>query len=94
MKKRVYIETSIPSFYYTRRTDAEAVARMTWTQQWWREFADQFQLVSSAAVIAELRRGSDELREKRTALLKDVELLEISDEVTLSTTNWAFPCRC
>jgi len=37
----VYIETSIPSFYYTLRTDPESVARMNWTRRWWQEYADQ-----------------------------------------------------
>ena len=28
MRKRIYIETTIPSFYHTLRTDPESVARM------------------------------------------------------------------
>lgn len=81
MQKRVYIETTIPSFYYTLRADAESVARMNWTRRWWSEFVGQFRLVSSAAVITELRRGSGETRDRRIALLKDVPLLEITGEV-------------
>ncbi len=30
MKTRVYIETTIPSFYYTLRTDTESQAMMNW----------------------------------------------------------------
>lgn len=81
MPKRVYIETTIPSFYYTLRTDAESVARMNWTRQWWLEYVGQFRLVSSPAVVAELRRGSGKTRDQRIALLKDVPLLEITGEV-------------
>jgi len=81
MQKRIYIETTIPSFYYTLRTDTESVARMNWTRRWWSEFAAQFRLVSSPAVIAELRRGSGETRDRRIVLLKDVRLLEITEEV-------------
>lgn len=51
----VYIETSIPSFYYTLRTDPESVARMQWTRQWWQEYADKSSLVTSATVIEELQ---------------------------------------
>jgi len=70
-----------PSFYYTLRTDAESVARMNWTRQWWSEFSAHCTLVSSSAVIAELRRGTGQTTGQRIALLKDVELLEVTRRV-------------
>jgi len=81
MMARVYIETTIPSFYYTLRTDVESVARMNWTRRWWSEFARQFTLVSSPAVVAELRRGTGKTTSQRISLLKDAELLEITAQV-------------
>lgn len=81
MRQRVYIETSIPSFYHTLRTDPESVARMHWTRLWWSTYANSSELLSSAAVIAELERGASEKTEARLALLSNVELLEISNEV-------------
>ena len=81
MRQRVYVETSIPSFYHTLRTDPESVARMHWTRLWWSTHADSSELLSSAAVIAELERGTSEKVQDRLALLSDVELLEISNEV-------------
>lgn len=81
MKTRVYIETSIPSFYYSLRADTESVARMNWTRRWWSEFAPQFTLISSAAVIAELRRGTGKTTTRRISLLKNVELLEVTRQV-------------
>ncbi len=47
----VYIETTIPSFYYTLRTDPESVARMHWTRQWWEEYSGTCTLATSAAVL-------------------------------------------
>lgn len=81
MRKRVYIETTVPSFYYTERTDPEAIARMNWTRQWWTKHASAFSLTSSAAVIAELRRGTGVHMQSRVALLRDVTLLPITEEV-------------
>ena len=81
MRERVYIETSIPSFYHTLRADPESVARMHWTRRWWSTHADSSELLSSAAVIAELERGTSEKVQARLALLSDVELLEISNEI-------------
>jgi hypothetical protein len=81
MRERIYIETTIPSFYYTLRADPESIARMHWTRQWWDSYADESELLSSAAVIAELQRGAGEQTDARIALLSNVELLEISAEV-------------
>ena len=35
IRQRVYIETTIPSFYYEVRTEPEMIARRNWTQAWW-----------------------------------------------------------
>ncbi len=35
MKPRVYVETTVPSFYYEVRAEPEMVARRDWTRQWW-----------------------------------------------------------
>jgi len=55
---RVYIETSIPSLYYTLRTDPKSVARMHWTRQWWEVYAAEAELVTSVVVIEELQQGN------------------------------------
>ncbi|MCH8295368.1 type II toxin-antitoxin system VapC family toxin [Candidatus Poribacteria bacterium] len=83
MNKRIYIETTIPSFYHTLRTDDESRVRQKWTRQWWNEYADEFILTSSVAVIEELSEGTSEKTQQRLDLLKDVELLPIRDEVEL-----------
>ena len=81
MRKRIYIETTIPSFYYTLRDDPESVARMHWTRQWWDRFAGEFDLLTSDAVIAELSRGIGERTDERIALVDGLELLDITGEV-------------
>ena len=83
MNKRIYIETTIPSFYHTLRTDDESRVRQKWTRQWWNEYADEFILTSSVAVIEELSEGTSEKTQQRLDLLKDVELLSITDEIEL-----------
>jgi predicted nucleic acid-binding protein len=81
MHKRIYVETTIPSFYYTLRNDPESVARMHWTRRWWRRFARECHLLTSDAVIAELARGTGKTGKARIALLNGLELLEITEEV-------------
>ena len=77
----VYIETSIPSFYYTLRSDPESVARMHWTRQWWEAYCEEAKLVTSVAVIEELREGTGGKTQQRIALLDSATVLPITDEV-------------
>ncbi len=74
MQKRIYIETTIPSSYYTLRTDEESLIRQKLTRQWWDEYANLFTLTSSTAVIDELVEGSRQVTLDRLALLDSVEM--------------------
>jgi len=77
-----YIETSIPSFYFTGRTDTLSIARKKWSQIWWAKFADEFRLYSSLAVTVELERGTlEDLKTRRISLIAELPMLEISTEV-------------
>ena len=64
MKPTVYIETSIPSFYYEIRTEPTLVARKAWTRQWWDHQRHDYILVTSEAVLEELERGDYPNKEK------------------------------
>jgi len=81
MSNRIYIETSIPSFYFTERKSPDAIARKNWTRQWWEEYSSHFTLLTSTAVIYELRQGKNNITVDRINLLKDIELLEITQEI-------------
>jgi hypothetical protein len=82
MKPRVYIETSIPSFYYEVRTEPDMVARRQWTQQWWEHAEDDYSLVTSLAVIDELNRGNFPSKKESLELLGKLPLLPIEEAVT------------
>ena len=57
MKKRVYVETSIPSFYFEARSEPSMAARREWTRRWWNKSHEKCEMVTSEAVIEELSRG-------------------------------------
>lgn len=78
---RVYVETTIPSFYYTLRTDIESRAMQSWTRKWWDQYADQFTLVSSIVVIEELSDGTSEKTQDRINLVKDLEMLSVTTRI-------------
>jgi 2-phospho-L-lactate guanylyltransferase (CobY/MobA/RfbA family) len=81
MKPKVYIETSIPSFYFETRTNAAAVARREWTEEWWEVEREQYEIVTSIAVIDELRATPSPKREQCLLLMSDIPLLSITEEV-------------
>lgn len=81
MKPQIYIETTIPSYYYERRTDSFALAFRDATKQWWDNERDKFRIVTSVAVIDELSAGDYQSKDSGLIILKDVELLEINTDV-------------
>lgn len=68
---RVYVETSIPSFYFERRQEPEMAARRSWTRRWWSEAEERYDLVTSVAVLDELERGSFDSRDDCLELLSE-----------------------
>lgn len=81
MKPRVYIETSIPSFYYEIRTEPEMAARRSWTREWWEEERHHYELVTSLAVTEELERGEYPGKSDTLALMESVPILPVGDSI-------------
>ena len=81
-KPRVYVETSIPSFYHELRTTPAVVARRDWTRQWWDDAPAKYELLTSPAVINELSAGIPERSELRLSLIQDLPLLPIEQAIT------------
>jgi hypothetical protein len=80
-KPRAYVETTIPSFYHTTRSGATAVARRQWTRRWWELAVDRYAMVTSDAVLDELRDGDYPSREPALALVAELPLLEVTPAV-------------
>lgn len=79
--KRVYIETTIPSFYFEPRSDPEIVARREWTRRWWHGAGDRYELVTSAAVIEEISRGDFSARQNCLRLIERLPLVPVEAAV-------------
>lgn len=80
-KPRVYVETTIPNFYYETRTQPELVARRNWTRAWWSDAAQQYDLLSSSTVLEELAAGTSDRVRLRMELLRELPLLVPSPEI-------------
>lgn len=81
MKPIVYIETSIPSFYYESRTEPTMAAQKEWTRQWWDHKRHGYILVTSEAVLEELERGDYPNKKKIIALMEEIQLLHIEPAI-------------
>jgi predicted nucleic acid-binding protein len=74
-KPRVYVETTIPSFYHDPRTSPAVLARRRWTRLWWSGAAERYELVTSEYVIEELAAGRLDLARERLRLIQPLPLL-------------------
>ena len=79
---RIYIETTIASFYYEVRTEPEMVARRNWTRRWFDAAnAGSDELVTSLAAEAELEAGDFPSKADALALIANLPLLDLNDSV-------------
>jgi predicted nucleic acid-binding protein len=74
-KPRVYVETTIPSFYHDPRTSPAVLARRRWTRLWWAGAAERYELVTSEYVIGELAAGTMNVARKRLELIQALPLV-------------------
>ena len=81
MKKKLYLETTIPSFYFNDRTEPEMIARCNWTRDWCDNQRCDYDLYTGAAVLDELQRAEYSRKSEKLALLKQAFVLPISAEV-------------
>ena len=86
--RSVYVETSIPSFYYEVRTEPDHVARRGWTREWWDEYLIRYNVYSSEAVIAELEGGEFPGQADALKLMESLPLLEVNQAVIDTAANY------
>jgi hypothetical protein len=78
---RVYVETSIPSFFYEERLDPAMVARRAWTRDWWALASGTSELVTSLAVVEELERGEFAAKQDCLDLVAPLPVLAIDSSI-------------
>jgi predicted nucleic acid-binding protein len=75
-----YLETTFFSFYHDERPAPAIVAMRDWTRQFWEERRDDYSLVTSAAVLNELRKGGAHHKKPALDLALTLPLIPIDDE--------------
>ena len=81
MSRRIYIETTIPSFYFEVRPEPEMVARRIWTRDWWALASSRDEFVTSEAVLEELGAGEHPRRTDCLAMVAELPLVAIEPAV-------------
>lgn len=78
---RVYIETTIPSYYYEIREDAESATKKIITREWWDNHRHYYELVIGSPVIDELERGDHPSKTETLELIKDLPVLRATEDI-------------
>ncbi len=80
--KKVYIETTIPSFIITKPSrDISILSHQEVTRDWWDNYRKQFELYVSQAVINEITLGDRNLAQKRIDIVKGLTVLQFNDNI-------------
>ena len=79
--RSLYLDTTIPSYYYDQREELGIRYRRKITKDWWTNEKDSFDLYISELVLVELQRGNYPQKEKVVRLVKDISILPIVPEI-------------
>ena len=83
MKPKLYLESTIPSYYVARPSrDLIMAAQQQMTRDWWMRRRKDFDISVSQVVIDEVVVGDREMARQRRELLKPFGQLELSPEAT------------
>jgi len=81
MKKRVYIETTVVSYFTARPSrDLLVAGHQQATREIWPDLAAEYETYVSALVYEEAGRGDPEQARMRIAAMKPFRMLDIDDE--------------
>lgn len=81
MATLIYVETSVPSFYFDSRTEPDMQSRRDWTREWWALPKWNQELVIGLPVLAELEETPQPKRNKALALIADLRILSYPPEI-------------
>jgi len=77
--RTVYIETTVPSFYFEQRETPQVIAWRQATRAWWDEYRVEYRPVTSSFVINELENAPNPKRDQALSLLSEIERLPFPD---------------
>jgi predicted nucleic acid-binding protein len=79
MKEKVYIDTTIPSYYFDERESLKSFSETT--KLWWDTESDNYDMWISDVVLQELNEGNYPQKDQLIRLMRDIPLLESALEI-------------
>jgi hypothetical protein len=87
MKPKLYIESSVVSYYVARRSrDVFVLARQELTRTWWQEKLAQFEPFVSEIVVEEIRQGDSEMVAQRVKAIEGFPILAANSQAKRLTS--------
>jgi predicted nucleic acid-binding protein len=81
MKRKVYLESTVPSYLVALPSrDLLIAAHQQVTSEWWRTQRTGFDLYVSQYVLDEVARGDMDVARKRLEVVRGIPLLDITEE--------------
>lgn len=82
MSKRIYIETTIPSYLAARPSrDLLQAARQQLTHDWWDNERHNYELCLSEIVLEEAAAGDEDAARRRLPFIENLPLLDLTEDV-------------
>ena len=79
MKKTVYLDSTIPSYYFDERESLSFQSKIT--VKWFKEEANNFKILLSQITLNEINIGNYPYKEKVVKFALDFEILTTTDEI-------------
>jgi predicted nucleic acid-binding protein len=79
MKEKVYLDSTIPSYYFDKRDSLSTFVEIT--RNWWSEMAKNYDLFISDAVLQELNRGNYPRKKEIIEFISTISLLRPSNDI-------------
>ena len=79
MKEKIYLDSSIPSYYFNQRESLATFIEVT--KKWWSEMASSYDLFISDAVFQELNNGNYPRKMEIIEFVSTIPLLPLTNEI-------------
>jgi predicted nucleic acid-binding protein len=79
MKEKVYLDSTIPSYYFDERESLKTFAEVT--RKWWSEMTGYYELYISDAVLQELSSGNYPRKRQIIELISTLPLLPLAPDL-------------
>lgn len=79
MKEKVYLDSTVPSYYFDQRESLNAFIEVT--RKWWSEMASHYELYISDAVLQELNSGNYPRKGEIIELVSTIPLLPLTPDL-------------